>query len=522
MNRAVWFRASIRIPAPLGPVFVWGGISALLREARFAALGGERAGPEGVPTSPAGKRHGPGRATVYNGRHPSRRIQPPVTALPRFVRLYALLALLSLLPLAQAAPPPVAGVAETVAGSGAKAGADGQDAAAATPATSAVPPPAPARTAAAAGVPRIGVVTMQPGQEFWSRFGHDALVVYDRATDKAVSYNFGYFDPSDPDFVQRFVRNDMRYRLVALPFDQDMAQYQYEGRKVELQWLDLNDAQARALAESLRVNALPQNAFYRYQYFDDNCSIRVRDAIDRTLRGNLRRQTEGRSHGNTLRSEALRLSKPEPWMWFVLDVLMGPQTDLPVPVWAESYVPGRLAAALREVKNDEGRPLVESERTLLPSHIPAEPEATPLPWWPWALAGIGLGAALAWIGRRSPRVLAVAALPLWTALGVIGALLVYAWLGTGHTYIHANRNLLLFDPLCLLLLFGGVRALRGRDPGPVFGWLSLAVALAAVASLFVYWLPVYPQRNAHWIALWLPVHLGLWLGFRPAARLARR
>ena len=28
--------------------------------------------------------------------------------------------------------------------------------------------------------PRIGVVTMQPGQEFWSRFGHDALVVYDR------------------------------------------------------------------------------------------------------------------------------------------------------------------------------------------------------------------------------------------------------------------------------------------------------------------------------------------------------
>ncbi|BAV96986.1 DUF4105 domain-containing protein [Lysobacter enzymogenes] len=433
-----------------------------------------------------------------------------MTALPRFVRLYALLAVLLILPLAQAAPPAAATPAPAAASAATATAAN----AAGTPAAPATTP-APAATAAQA--PRIGVVTMQPGEEFWSRFGHDALVVYDRVADQAVSYNFGYFDPSEPDFVQRFVRNDMRYRLVALPFDQDMAQYNYEGRKVSLQWLDLSDAQARALAESLRVNALPENAFYRYQYFDDNCAIRVRDAIDRTLGGDLRRQTEGRSHGNTLRSEALRLSRPEPWMWFVLDVLMGPDADKPVPVWAESYVPGRLAAALAEVKNGEGRPLVESERVLLPSRIAAEPEAAPLPWWPWALAGVVLGAALAWLGRRSRRALAAAALPLWAALGLIGALLLYGWLGTGHTYIYANRNLLLFDPLCLLLLYGGVRALRGRDPGPLFGWLSLAVLLAAVAALFAYWLPVYPQRNAHWIALWLPVHLGLWAGLRATA-----
>ena len=38
--------------------------------------------------------------------------------------------------------------------------------------------------------------------------------------------------------------------------------------------------------------------------------------------------------------------------------------------------------------------------------------------------------------------------------------------------------------------------------------------LGAVASLFVYWLPVNPQRNVHWIALLLPIHLGLLQGFR--------
>ncbi|MGO1069170.1 lipoprotein N-acyltransferase Lnb domain-containing protein [Lysobacter sp. CA199] len=422
-----------------------------------------------------------------------------MTSLSRFVRLHALAVLLLIQSVAHAAPD-----------------------AAPPPASTPPAPPAAVQAPAASGepkTPRIGMVTMQPGQEFWSRFGHDALIVLDQDTGRATSYNFGYFDPSEPDFVQRFIRNDMRYRLLAVPFDQDMAQYGYEGRGVSVQWLDLTPVQARQLAEALRVNALPENAYYRYQYFDDNCATRVRDAIDRTLGGALRRQTEGRSHGNTLRSEAMRLSKPDLWMWASLDILIGPEGDKPVPVWAESYVPSRLAAALREVKNDQGRPLVQAERELLPHRISPEPEAAPLPWWPWALAGLALGAALAWIGDRSPRVLAIAALPLWGLLGLIGALLAYTWFGTGHTYGWENRNLLLFNPLCLLLWFGGFRALRGRETGPVFVWLTRLVALCAVAALFLYWLPVYPQRNAHWIALWLPIHVGLWFGFRKAARL---
>ena len=86
--------------------------------------------------------------------------------------------------------------------------------------------------------PRVGVVTMQPGEIFWERFGHNALVVLDPDTGNATSYNFGFFDPGEPDFVARFVRGDMRYRLVALPFQQDMAIYRDEGRGVSVQWLE--------------------------------------------------------------------------------------------------------------------------------------------------------------------------------------------------------------------------------------------------------------------------------------------
>ena len=133
--------------------------------------------------------------------------------------------------------------------------------------------------------PRIGVLTMGPGDIFWERFGHDAIVVEDPNTGSQTSYNFGYFDLAEPGFVGRFIRGEMQYMLVALPLQDDLQQYRDNGRGVSVQWLDLEPAQATALAAALAENARPENARYRYDYFRDNCATRVRDALDRALGG---------------------------------------------------------------------------------------------------------------------------------------------------------------------------------------------------------------------------------------------
>jgi len=362
--------------------------------------------------------------------------------------------------------------------------------------------------------PRIGVVTMLPGEIFWERFGHNAILVADPETGEGTSYNFGFFDPTEPDFLARFIRGDMRYRLAALPIEQDLGVYRDEGRGVSVQWLDLDDAQAQSLADALAVNALPENAHYRYDYFLDNCSTRVRDAIDRALGGGLRPQLESRSQGNTFRSEALRLVSPAPWMWLGFDLALGPDADVPQAVWADAFVPMRLAAALRETRNGQGRPLVIDERPVLPHRLAPEPVASPTRWWPWALAGIAIALALAGLGRGRPRALAAIALPFWTLAGLLGTVLLSAWLFTEHRVIWGNHNLLLLAPLCWLLLPGGWAVLRGRVPGKWFHYLLMVPVALATAALFLHWLPVLPQRNAHWIALLLPVHLGLLIGFR--------
>ncbi|HEL5054317.1 TPA: DUF4105 domain-containing protein [Stenotrophomonas maltophilia] len=360
-------------------------------------------------------------------------------------------------------------------------------------------------TVAGTPAPRIGVVTMQPGTVFFERFGHDAIVVLDPASGEATSYNFGYFDPSEDDFIGRFVRGDMMYYLVALPLQQDLSYYDETGRGASVQWLDLRPDQARALAADLAERARPENARYHYDYYTANCATMVRDTLDKALGGGLHAQLSGRSRGNTYRSESVRLASPAPWMWLGFDVGLGPFADQPLSRWQEAFVPMRLADALRQARNSDGRPLVQSEQELLPHRIDPEPKEFPRRWWPWLLCGLAIAAGVLAL-RNRPRLLAGLGLPLWLLCAVAGGLLVFLWGFSTHYAAWANRNLLLLSPLCVLLLPGAVRLLRRRPPGRMFTVVLWLVALQALAALVLHWLSLQAQYNVQWIVLLLPIH----------------
>lgn len=364
--------------------------------------------------------------------------------------------------------------------------------------------------------PRVGVVTMQPGSIFFERFGHDAIVVVDPASGEATSYNFGYFDPDEDDFIARFARGEMMYYLVAMPLQQDLAYYQQAGRGASVQWLDLAPAQAQALADDLAWRSRPENARYRYDYYTANCATMVRDVLDKAMGGALHAQLSGRSRGNTYRSESVRLASPAPWMWLGFDLGLGPFADQPLSRWQEAFVPMRLSAALDQVRNSEGRPLVQSRQELLPHRIAAEPGEQARRWWPWLLCGLLLAAAVH-AARNRPRLLAAMALPLWLGCTLAGGVLVYLWGFSEHHAAWANRNLLQLSPLCVLLLPGAVALWRRRQPGRVFRAVLWLVACSSLGGLLLHWLSLQPQYNLQWIVLLLPVHVALaWvLGRRP-------
>src|SRR5262249_55565552 len=113
-----------------------------------------------------------------------------------------------------------------------------------------------------------------------------------------------------------FALGHMHYSLVGEPLEVDVAMYAGEGRSVTVQMLNLSPAQARDLAAFLAWNAEPQNADYPYDYFVNNCSTKVRDALNRALGGAIERQLARRPVPQTYRFDAVRLISPD--FWFAL------------------------------------------------------------------------------------------------------------------------------------------------------------------------------------------------------------
>lgn len=353
--------------------------------------------------------------------------------------------------------------------------------------------------------PRIGIMTMAPGEVFWERFGHDALVVVDEVSGNATSYNFGYFDLGEPGFMKNFALGKMQYMLAAIPLQDDLANYAGEGRGVTIQWLRLDDAQATHLAARLAENARPENARYRYDYFRDNCTTRVRDALNGVLDGLIERQLSTTSNGDTFRGEALRMSAPTLWMWLAFDLALGPATSKPVSMWDDAFLPEHLASGLDRIKLGNGQPLVYATETLLPHRLDNLGKTREWSVAGMALAGIAIGVLLVWLARNShARTLGAAIAVTGSICGLLGSILLLAWWLTAHWAVWRNSNLLLFTPLALLLLPAAVRIFRGQAPGRFASALSGVLTAMAVLATFVLWI-FNPQPNGPWIALMLPI-----------------
>ena len=375
----------------------------------------------------------------------------------------------------------------------------------------------------------VSLITFGPGEEIWERFGHNAIEIRDVKTDIAQLYNYGMFDFAQENFFLNFARGHMLYRIAVGNPAEEYPAYVAEGRWIVRQQLNLTPAQRARLDGFLQTNARPENAQYRYDYFRDNCSTRVRDALDSALGGAIKAQLVSPSRGFTYRMDADRLMRPDSALMLAIDAGLGPFADQRLSYWDESFVPMEFMRHVREitVRNDTGDvlPLVAQEARLNDGHLP-DPLEFP-PRWGWPALAFGVGFALLLLGLARTRkhatariTLALAASMFALVCGMGGLILLGLWTMTEHVSAWRNENVLLLNPLCLLLLPTWLAALRRRwQPSDFARRVALTVALCALLAWFVKVLPGFVQDNWLWLGLLLPVHVGnAWLLRRIPAR----
>lgn len=333
----------------------------------------------------------------------------------------------------------------------------------------------------------ISFYTCAPGEELYSVFGHSALRIHDPANRIDQVFNWGIFDFDTPNFYLKFIRGQLPYKLGTQVPKNFLREYRYYKRPVTEHTLLLAPDEKQKIFDLVFENYKPENRYYPYDFFYDNCASRIVDIIDASLAGKLNwgaQQKPTQSFRDLLDPYLDHL----PWADLGIDLILGLHSDKIASYRQQMFLPDYIPANLAKMRidRDSTQALVIGDPIDTLSYPVVHPD---IPWWKKPAPLFWLLCILVALGTYFlPATHFFHKLDLlwFGAAGLAGALFLFMWLGTDHEACYRNMNMLWANPLYLLAL----PALWNR---PIKQWeriLLLAFGLLNVCVILGFkWLP---------------------------------
>ncbi len=215
---------------------------------------------------------------------------------------------------------------------------------------------------------KISLMTVSPWTgEIYALYGHSVIKVQDDSTGVDACFNYGYFDPSQPNFIYNFIRGKTDYVLGATLYQDFLIENQMRGLEVVEQELSLSIQQKQQLWEDLYINSLPENRQYRYNFLFDNCATRPRDMVENIINKSIAYPST--KPNQTFRNLIHECVHQFAWMQFGIDLVLGSGADRYITDREKMFLPNYLMDAFEGAKvhhNDSvNTPLVKSSVKLL-------------------------------------------------------------------------------------------------------------------------------------------------------------
>ncbi len=308
----------------------------------------------------------------------------------------------------------------------------------------------------------IKLITIGPGDAFWSAFGHTAIAI-----DDAV-YGFGYFS-FDDDIIGSFIGNRMQYDLGVSDFNYEIKLAQQQNRDFSTIQLSLTVDEVNQILEYLRWHMLPENQSYRYDYFLNNCSTKVRDLLNDVFHQNLKNKSslqEGELKSSYI--DQTFPAKHQGLMNFGLALGYGWPAYTARNSWELMAFPLYLENHLLHHLIDQSN----SREMLIQAELGNPIQSFVLTHWFLILY------VLLWLVFLLFKPTQRMASKLWFIWhGVIGVVLLSLWVLTPHSVANWNFNVLLMMPLGLLVI--QFKRMMSVIVWCWFCWLILAMYLQA-------------------------------------------
>ncbi len=356
---------------------------------------------------------------------------------------------------------------------------------------------------------QISLITILPGNPVHTFAGHSALRVRDPVHDMDRLYNYGTFEFDDPFFIPKFTYGYLRYHLSVNATEPMLRFYEQQGRPVITQPLNLTRAQRTNVFQFLQRNARPENRYYQYDFFFDNCSTRIRDVLKDTIGDEIDFSKAPRPT-RSFRELLDPYVASRPLLDFGFDLALGLPSDRSPTAWEGMFLPELLLEAFehaRVTNHGTQTALVARTDTV---HWVSEYDATDAAFdWPFATGIAGLVLVLAWTGRQAvtqTRPDGRGDALLLASVGTAGLVMCYLWFVSTYAVTNTNLNLLWAWPTHLVAAYYLLR----RPSAPLLrGYLTLT---AGAAVLFLLGWFAWPQ-NFHRTVLPIAAAVGIRSGW---------
>jgi len=286
----------------------------------------------------------------------------------------------------------------------------------------------------------ISLLTCGPGEELYSIFGHSAIRVCDSVNNIDRVYNYGTFDFETEHFYLKFAGGRLFYYLNTEEFWGFIKTYTRENITVYEQILNLDSIKKQTLYNLLEKNNLPANKFYRYDFFYDNCTTRIRDILIKALDNKIDFTAYVPPPIATYRKMISHYIEHLKWTDLGIDLIFGLPADHKMKQSEYMFLPIELMHALDSAHNSvDNAKLVKETKTLyLASNTKEE---APSPFSPilffWLLFALFVLITLFEIWKNIN--LWILDFLLFFITGLLGLLVIT--LSVGSTYIALHNNL---------------------------------------------------------------------------------
>lgn len=348
------------------------------------------------------------------------------------------------------------------------------------------------------------LVTCEPGDEVYARFGHSGIRVYDPINNIDEVFHWGLFSFDTPNFMGRFIAGKTDYMMGVYSRKFFMLEYIERGSSVYAQELDLTPEQKHKFWAKLWNNYRPENREYRYNFIYDNCATRtyqlILSAYDYKVTLNYQ------LHQTTYRdiiNKYVPIGSP---LNTGINLIIGSQADKNITTKESVAFPMYTMDALNHTHyithDDSTKPIVLAQEVMHRASNEKQ-KTNNLVFYSWIAIPLILALLCITYTFKKKRYLPYFSQLILFVSGLIGIIISYLWFFSHHPLVNDNMNLLWCNPLNIILailLFIRKKSTI-RTIKVILSTLSLLLCIAFLIILITDIQTTTPQIFSIWLLI---------------------